>query len=120
MTDSTLSEKINWEQRDNKYTFTVRLDEEGHYRIQLEYQDPAGWKVTGQGREEKNCMKEKCYEGPIYTVDQTAPIIEQILYQKEPQRKEKERAYFVQEPVMTIWITEENFNQADFSLQDKR
>lgn len=119
VTDSTLSEKINWEQRDNKYTFTVRLDEEGHYRIQLEYQDPAGWKVTGQGREEKNCMKEKCYEGPIYTVDQTAPIIEQILYQKEPKRKEKERAYFVQEPVMTIWITEENFNQADFSLQDK-
>lgn len=119
VTDACIDGKVSWKQKDNKYILTVSLEQEGHYRIQMDYRDPAGRRMTGQSTAERSCMEEGYYRGPVYTIDQTEPIIEQILYRNEPEKKELDRSYFVQEPVMIVQVMEENFNQADFSLQDK-
>ena len=109
----------NWERKDNVYKLRLNIEEEGHYRLQLDYCDPAGWKLQGESQEENDCMSGGQYLGPMYTVDQTDPIIEPVCYQAEPDGQCSEIPCFVQEPIMILKVIEENFNQADFTFQDK-
>lgn len=112
------SEKWKWEKTDNTYKFTLNFEKEGHYRIQVSYKDMAGWTIQGKTQEEKCCIEENRYVGPLYTIDDTKPEMDQIFYTEKPEKKYSGRSYYTNKPVMIIKIIEENFNRADFYLQD--
>ena len=112
-------EQLNWEFRQNRYILKWSPKEEGHFKVCLSYRDSAGWHIKGNSAEEDNCMNEGVYQGPVYTVDQTVPIIEEVTYQNEAEKTYLNRDYFVQEPVMKIRVIEENFNQADFHMENQ-
>ncbi len=108
-----------WEQEGETFILQYEWEQEGHYRFCVKYEDFADNILTaGNGSETMVCLREGKYEGPLYTLDNTAPIIRAFVYQQEPERKWGTRSYFQECPAMKIEIEEENFNCRDFLLKD--
>ncbi|MCD8020594.1 MAG: hypothetical protein LUF92_13755 [Clostridiales bacterium] len=108
-----------WEMNDSTATLQLKLKKEGHYFIQIEYTDDAGHLLTAQeGSETGHCLTEGKYEGPIYTIDDTKPVVETFSCQTNEIRTNGTRSYYRDPLDILIEVKEENFNQENFSLED--
>lgn len=108
-----------WEKQGDEYTLRYEWKKEGHFQFQIEYQDNAGHVLeAADSKETAFCMEEGRYQGPTYTVDQTAPVLKAFTYQNKAEIIRGERSYFKEKPVMMVKIIEENFNREDFMLKD--
>ena len=108
-----------WKKEGDVYVLCLRWERAGHFRFEAEYADPAGNPLEGENdRETEVCMKGSVYMGPMYTVDDAAPVFRGFSYEKKPVREQGIRAYFREEPVLLVEVVEENFNQVDYSMRD--
>lgn len=108
-----------WEKEGESFVLEYEWEKEGHYRFYVEYEDFAGNMATAKKNSETMaCLDEGKYEGPSYTLDNTAPLLKNFVYQRVPEKIWGTRSYFIEYPVMRIEIEEENFNCGDFHLKD--
>lgn len=112
-----------WKQEGDDFILQYQWEEEGHYQFQIEYEDHAGNALMArkddvEGKETASCMEEGVYEGPVYTLDNTAPVLRTFAYVQSPEKVQGTRSYFTDKPTVKIEIEEENFNGGDFSLRD--
>ena len=108
-----------WKKEGNVFTLKYEWEREGHFQFQVEYSDPAGHVLRAEkDSETENCLVKGEYEGPLYTIDNTAPVLRDFSYRRKSEQTAGERDYFREKPVIVVEIEEENFNQIDFSLRD--
>ncbi len=108
-----------WKKEGNVFTLKYEWEREGHFQFQVEYSDPAGHVLRAEkDSETENCLVKGEYEGPLYTIDNTAPVLRDFSYRRKSEQTAGERDYFREKPVIVVEIEEENFNQTDFSLRD--
>lgn len=118
-----VQEEGRWKQKGDNYILQYQWEEEGHYQFQIEYEDHAGNGLTArndeeEGKETASCMEGEVYEGPMYTMDNTAPVLKVFTYVQTPEKMQGTRSYFTDKPTVKIQIEEENFNGGDFSLRN--
>lgn len=107
----TIIEK-NWIQQKNTAVLQLAFDREGHFKIQVEYEDKLGHQLTAiKESETARCMKEGKYEGPMYTVDDTPPTLRAFTFLQKEEGKDN---HFTAPPEIMLEVEEENFNQQDF------
>lgn len=114
-----IREEFDWEEKEaNFYSCSIQLPMDGHYKVKVYYKEDTEKELQAEKNSEtERCVKEGCYESPLCTVDTKKPIIKEIFCNQKPKKEIGQRQYFVDVPVITIRIEEENFNRDDFSLQ---
>lgn len=111
--------KDAWEQEGKVHTLQYQWEREGHFQFQVAYEDYAGHRLEAEEHEETACcIEEGIYKGPLYTIDNTAPVLKAFTYQRYAEKVWGKRSYFKERPVIVVEIREENFNRVDFMLRD--
>ena len=115
------SGKNRWHKNNNgEYVYRFLFEKEGHYQFKIKYKDYAGNEVTAdKGDETAACLEKGIYTSPYCTVDKTVPVINEILFEKEPIRRIDGTSYFDKAVQVKIKVIEENFNQEDFNFKDR-
>ena len=108
-----------WRQEGDSFVLRYQWEQEGHYQFCVTGEDLAGNVLTAEEKgETAACMDENGYAGPLYTMDNTAPVLRAFTYDRSAAHTWGTRSYFTESPFLIVEIEEENFNRGDFSLQD--
>lgn len=108
-----------WRQEGDSFVLRYQWEQEGHYQFCVTGEDLAGNVLTAEEKgETAACMDENGYAGPLYTMDNTAPVLRAFTYDRPAAHTWGMRSYFTESPSLIVEIEEENFNRGDFSLQD--
>lgn len=108
-----------WRQEGDSFVLRYQWEQEGHYQFCVTGEDLAGNVLAAEEKgETAACMDENGYTGPLYTMDNTAPVLRAFTYDRPAAHTWGTRSYFTESPSLIVEIEEENFNRGDFSLQD--
>lgn len=108
-----------WRQEGDSFVLRYQWEQEGHYQFCVTGEDLAGNVLTAEEKgETAACMDENGYAGPLYTMDNTAPVLRAFTYDRSAAHTWGTRSYFTERTSLIVEIEEENFNRGDFSLQD--
>lgn len=110
--DRKIDAEILWENAENGvWTGSLRIGDEGDFRLQISYQDAAGNPVMADESEEntvQGILENGCYESPLLVLDRTAPVIS-LCYSEEPAAVWQEKKFFNTQVSLSIKVEDRNF-----------
>ena len=116
-----------WEKiREGVYRTRITWKKEGNFRLAVHYEDPAGRGLEADNSGTENVslfLEEGVYQGPLITVDRTAPAILSVLCEsgKGPAagKSGKGRKIFTDMPSIVLRVSDENFSGGNLRIEDR-
>ena len=114
VTSEYYNEKKWTESGDNAFLLPILFRKEGHFQLEIDYQDPGGLGLEPALETQAGCFYGGTYVGPHLTVDKKDPEVLSMTPSLVPLAMEGEVPCFEECPEYELLIEEENFHPGNF------